>query len=68
MVLQEKWDKTKCLIAKLEEMVALDCLPLTRLLQIRAFLMYVVAYVPVDQSLHKGATSHHQQLAAFSRT
>jgi hypothetical protein len=42
MVLQEKWDKTKRLIAELEEMVARDCLPLTRLLQIRGFLMYVV--------------------------
>jgi hypothetical protein len=42
MVSKEKWDKTKRLIAELEEMVARDCLPLTRLLQIRGFLMYVV--------------------------
>ena len=47
MVSQEKWDKTKRLIAELEGMVALDCLPLTRLLQIRGFLMYVVhTYCP----------------------
>ena len=54
MVLQEKWDKTKRLIAKLEEMVALDCLPLTRLLQIRAFLMYVVHMYPWINPYTKG--------------
>ena len=46
MVLQEERDKTKHLIAELKEMVTLDCLPLTRLLQIRGFLMYVVRTYP----------------------
>ena len=46
MVLQEERDKTKHLIAELKEMVTLDCLPLTRLLQIRGFLMYVVRMYP----------------------
>ena len=67
MVSQEKWDKAKRLIAELEGMVALDCLPLTRLLQIRGFLMYVVRTY-VDQSIHEGATCHHRQLAALLRT
>jgi hypothetical protein len=54
MVLQEKWDKTKRLIAELEEMVARDCLPLTRLLQIRGFLMYVVRTYPWINPYMKG--------------
>jgi hypothetical protein len=54
MVSQEKWNKTKCLIAELEEMVALDCLPLTRLLQIRGFLIYVVRTYPWINPYMKG--------------
>jgi hypothetical protein len=54
MVSQEKWDKTKRLIAELEGMVALDCLPLTRLLQIRGFLMYVVHTYPWINPYMKG--------------
>ena len=54
MVSQEKWDKTKRLIAELEEMVALDCLPLTKLLQIRGFLMYVVRTYPWINPFMKG--------------
>jgi len=54
MVSQEKWDKTKRLLAELEEMVALDCLPLTRLLQIRGFLMYVVCTYPWINPYMKG--------------
>ena len=46
MVLQEERDKTKRLIAELKEMVTQDCLPLTRLLQIRGFLMYFVCTYP----------------------
>ncbi len=46
MVSQEKWDKTKRLVAEMEKMVAWDRLPLTRLLQIRGFLMYVVHKYP----------------------
>ncbi len=46
MVLQEERDKTKRLIAELKEMVTQDCLPLTRLLQIRGFLMYFVRTYP----------------------
>ena len=54
MVSQEKWDKSKRLIAELGEMVALDCLPLTRLLQIRGFLMYVVRTYPWINPYIKG--------------
>ncbi len=42
MVSQEKWDKTKLLIAQLAEMIPKGPLPLQRLLEIRGFLMYVV--------------------------
>ena len=46
MVSQEKWDKTKRLIAEMADMVEWDCLPLAQLLQIRGFLMYVVCTYP----------------------
>jgi len=54
MVSKEKWDKTKRLVAELEEMVARDYLPLTRLLQIRGFLMYVVRTYPWINPYMKG--------------
>ncbi len=54
MVSEEKWGKTKRLIAEMEEMVAQDCLPLTRLLQIRGFLMYVVRTYPWINPYMKG--------------
>ena len=46
MVSQEKWDKTKLLIAELSEMIPKGPLPLQRLLEIRGFLMYVVRTYP----------------------
>jgi hypothetical protein len=42
MVSQEKWDKTKCLLEELKEMVTKGPLPLQRMLEIRGFFMYVV--------------------------
>ncbi len=45
-VSQEKWEKTKRLIAEMAIMVERDHLPLGCLLQIRGFLMYVVRTYP----------------------
>ena len=42
MVSQEKWDRTKRLIAELQLLLSKGPLPLQRLLEIRGFLMYVV--------------------------
>ena len=42
-VSQEKWDKTKCLLEELKEMVTKGPLPLQRMLEIRGFFMYVVS-------------------------
>ena len=42
MVSQEKWDRTKRLIAELQLLLSRGPLPLQRLLEIRGFLMYVV--------------------------
>jgi hypothetical protein len=54
MVSQEKWDKTKRLISEVAEMVKQSCLPLSRLLQIRGFLMYVVRTYPWINPYMKG--------------
>jgi hypothetical protein len=54
MVSQEKWDKTKRLIAKMEEMVARDYLSLARLLQVMGFLMYMVQTYPWINPYMKG--------------
>jgi hypothetical protein len=54
MLSEEKWGKTKRLIAEMQEMVARDCLPLTKLLQIRGFLMYVVCTYPWINTYIKG--------------
>ena len=54
MVLQEKWEKTKRLIAEMLEMVSQDNFPLARLLQIRGFLMYVVRTYPWINPYMKG--------------
>ena len=43
MVSQEKWDKTKCLLEELKEMVTKGPLSIQRMLEIRGFLMYVVS-------------------------
>jgi hypothetical protein len=45
-VSQEKWEKTKHLIAKMADMVEQDYLPLARLLQVWVFLMYAVRTYP----------------------
>jgi hypothetical protein len=53
-VSQEKWEKTKSLIAEMAAMVECDHLPLGRLLQIWGFLMYVVRTYPWINPYMKG--------------
>ena len=53
-VSQEKWEKTKGLIAEMAAMVECGHLPLGRLLQIRGFLMYVVRTYPWINPYMKG--------------
>jgi hypothetical protein len=63
MVSQEKWDKTKLLIAELVEMIPKGPLPLQPLLEIRGFFMYMVrTYTWLDpyiKGLHLMVDSWH---------
>jgi hypothetical protein len=54
MVSQDNWDKTKWLIKEMEEMVVQDHFPLTQLLQVQGFLMYVVCTYPSINPYVKG--------------
>ena len=53
-VSQEKWEKTKRLIAEMATMMECKHLPLGRLLQIRGFMMYVVRTYPWINPYMKG--------------
>ena len=54
MVSQEKWEKTQRLIKEMLDMIPQDYYPLSRLLQIRGFLMYVAGTYPWINPYMKG--------------
>jgi hypothetical protein len=64
MVSQEKWDKTKRLIGDGGD-VGPGLFAPDKAFADQGVPDVCCANVPVDQSLHEGATSHHRQLAAF---